>query len=205
MDSENNDWEECRCMQRRSFSNTRTRFQRLRDAKLFAGWVRNFARNTLIVTINKQVAMEPGEEFSFQVFGHGSSAVFRAALVVQCGDELTFAITDAVRLVKTHEEIRLLVEGVTGVLRYDGCETEVHMVDISPGGAGLLIPHMIQKDTKVDLTIDSPQGQILCEGIVRYCRAEDRVPGQYRVGMTLKPHNRVDVARWQRLLMADAA
>jgi hypothetical protein len=62
----------------------------------------------------------------------------------------------------------------------------------------------VEKGTGIELIIDSPQGRVDCKGEVIYCRRLN-IGNQYRIGMSIKPQNRVDTARWQRLLFSDAA
>src|SRR5690242_8609715 len=111
-------------MQKKTFTNTRTRFQRISDAKLFSGWIRKFGRSMFMVTLSREAAVSPGEEFAFQAFGHGTLGVFRGILTLVSGYDLTFSYSSEVQLQKSKEEMRLLVEGMTGSMCYRGCETD---------------------------------------------------------------------------------
>lgn len=191
-------------MLRKHFFNTRTRFQRVKDAKLFSGWVRSFTGNNLIVTTSREENISPGEEFVFQVQGPGTIAMFTAVLKLAFGQELTLELASQVKFVKSAQGMRLLVEGMTGQLLYEGTELDVTIIDLSEGGAGVLTDGPLEKGAGIELRIDSPQGRVDCAGEIIYCR-KLAFSYQYRVGMTVKPQNRVDVARWQRLLMSEAA
>ncbi|HEY3780878.1 MAG TPA: PilZ domain-containing protein [Fimbriimonadaceae bacterium] len=190
-------------MLKKHFFNTRARIQRIRDAKLFSGWVRSFSGTTVVVTLNRDENVRPGESFVFQVQGPGSVAMFTAVLELAFGTELTLKLVSEVRFTKSEGSMRLLVEGMTGQLIYDEYELEVTILDLSENGAGVVTDESLEKGTGIQLIIDSPQGRVDCAGEVIYCRPLD--DNQYRIGMSIKPQNRVDTARWQRLLFSDAA
>jgi hypothetical protein len=192
-------------VQRKTFINTRARFQRLTDAKLFSGWVRHFGKNTLVVSLTRDGVVKAGDIFIFQVFGPGSVAMFEATVSLAKGQEITLAITNDVRLIRSSEEMRVLVEGMTGTLLYELREHEIMFVDVSDKGAGVLSPRSIPKDATVELHIDTSQGKVICTGEIRYCKLEPKIPGQYRIGMRLTPQNRIDIARWQKLMLLEAA
>lgn len=187
-------------MQKRGFTNTRTRFQRLSDAKLFSGWVRSFNRSGLVVSIAKEAVVGVGEVFMFQVFGHESLAMFKATLALTMDEELTFAVMGPMQLLKSSEEMRILVEGLTGSISFEGSETDVLFVDVSSNGAGLVSPEPLPKDAVVEVRIDSPQGTVVFEGRVRYCKALENTREQFRIGLQIQPQTRIDSARWAKVI-----
>jgi PilZ domain len=191
-------------MLKKHFFNTRARVQRIRDAKLFSGWVRSFSGTTLVATLSREAQVTPGETFVFQVQGPGSVAMFTAVLELAFGMELTLNLISEVKFVKSDGTMRLLVEGMTGQLIYENYEIDVTILDLSENGAGVVTDEALEKGTGIQLVIDSPQGRVDCSGEVIYCRRLE-VGNQYRIGMSIKPQNRVDTARWQRLLQAEAA
>lgn len=193
-------------MNARLFVNTRTRLQRLRDAKLVSGWVREITGTDVLVQTNEQVAVAPGEVFSFQVHGKGVSALFKGVVKVVSGDrDLLFSIQPPIRYQKQSENVRIMVDGMTGLVSSGDLELEVLVMDLSENGAGILLSTSLHKGEKVQLRIDSPHGQIVCAAEVKYCRRDGQMPGQYRAGMLIAPENRVDLARWRRLLDGDVA
>lgn len=187
---------------RSMFTGTRTRFQRLKDAKLFSGWVRVFREDRLVVTVTRGSKALAGEQFAFQVFGHSATAQFTATVTASVGDEISFSINGDFQLVKSTEKVRILTEGLNGALIINEQEFAVRIADLGQGGAGIMSTMPMEKGESTTLRIDYGQGPITCNGIVRYCRATDDMI--FRIGLSLTPHNRVDVARWQRLL-AEAA
>jgi hypothetical protein len=185
--------------------NTRARFQRLKDAKFFSGWVRDLTAADVLIQVTEPISTVPGELFLIQVHGRHQSALFKASLRVFADRELVFNIHHPIRFTKATESMRLLIDGMTGLVTAGTQEIEVLVVDLSEKGAGVLLPCGIEKNEAVTLRIDSSQGQIVCLGQVRYCKPDPQMPGQYRAGILLRPDNRVDQARWQRLIGSDAA
>ena len=59
----------------RDFVGTRARFQRLRDARLFNGWIENFFGSKVEVTTSTEFPVEIGDEFRFEGFGHHLSLI----------------------------------------------------------------------------------------------------------------------------------
>lgn len=190
---------------KRTFRNTRARFQRLRDAKLFSGWIRNFNGPTVVLTLARAAELQPGDEFMFQVFGHGTMAMFRAELSLQAGDQLTFQVIGPTQYRRSKEDMRLLADGITGVLTCDGFDIDVIFVDLSVKGAGVICGQQLTKGSAIELRIDSSQGPILCTGEVVYSKRMSLNDFQFRVGLSVTPRGRIDLARWQRLLLTDAA
>lgn len=102
---------------RKNLSNTRARFQRLSDAKLFSGWVRNFGKHSILVVTPKDVECAAGEEFMFQVYGPGKVAVFRAVLESCVGNELSLRYAGDITYMPGTEEMRIS----TGVNERNAC------------------------------------------------------------------------------------
>jgi hypothetical protein len=192
-------------MVQKTLSNTRARFQRLKDAKLFTGWIRSFRKNNFVVVTPKEYEGAISDEFIFQVSGPGNVAVFRAILDYCHGNELVLRLVSEIRFTSAAEDMRLLIEGTSGALVSDGCEFEVLVVDVSATGAAVIASVELKKGDPVELRIDSTLGQVMVKGEVKYCRSAEGQSNQFRIGMSLTPDNRVDSARWQRLLSSEAA
>jgi len=192
-------------MLRKKLSNTRARFQRLRDAKIFSGWVRTFSENNVVVVTPKDMEYETGDTFVFQVYGPGNIAVFRAVMEYCSGNVLSLRLASTVHFATQTEDMRLLLEGTTGVLMSEGCNFDVMLVDVSARGAAVLSSGQLDKGAPIELHIDSNLGQVVVKGEVKYCRKAEGMQDQYRIGMSLKPDNRIDSARWQQILAAEAA
>jgi hypothetical protein len=190
---------------KKTLANTRARFQRLSDAKLFSGWVRTFDNDSIIVVSNNDTQCKPGDEFVFQVYGPGKVFLFRGLLEAQYGRELSLKVSSTVQQTAAKEEMRLLTDGVSGTLIGEGQEVEVMVLDISAGGAGVVTAFYLSKDTPVELHLASPAGPIAVKGEVKNCREAEGMRSQYRVGISITPVTRIDSARWNQMLELDAA
>lgn len=188
---------------KKTLANTRARFQRLSDAKLFSGWVRIFDKESIVVMSNKPAVCKAGDEFMFQVYGPGKVVLFKATFQAQYAKELSFAISSPLQYAPAKEEMRVLTEGTTGVLTGEGHEMEVMLIDISAGGAAVISAIYFSKETPVELQVASPAGPISLKGEVKNCREADGMGSQYRVGIRLAPVTRVDSARWNQMLEMD--
>jgi hypothetical protein len=189
----------------KSFINTRARFQRLQDAKFFAGWVRDFNASAIIVNLSTESLLEPGEHFMFEVHGHDAVAIFPGVLSMVNADEYLFEIPQPLRLTSPNEEARVYVEDVSGILKGETMEVDVLVVDVSRRGAGVLAPLPLTAGEKVVLSLDTAQGPVECTGEVRYCRPDTKAWGQYRAGLLLDDMGRIEKARWARLVGGNAA
>src|SRR5579862_9374640 len=156
-------------MLRKTLSNTRTRFQRLRDAKLFTGWVRSFRKNNVVVVTPKEFEGSISDEFIFQVYGPGNIAVFRAILEYSSGCELSLRLASEVHFTSAAEDMRLLLDGTSGALLSNGSEIDVLVVDVSARGAAVMASAELSKGDPVELRIDSNFGQVIVKGEVKYC------------------------------------
>jgi hypothetical protein len=187
-------------MDEKGFINTRARFQRMTDAKFFAGWVKDFSMSSIHVSLAYDANLEPGQQFMFEVHGHSVAAVFPAELSVVSGDDLVFSIPQPLRLVTPNEEARVYVRDVTGILKGETMEVDVLVVDVSKKGAGVLAPMPLAAGERITLELDTLQGPVICCGEVRYCRPDSREWGQFRAGILLDDMGRIERARWARLV-----
>lgn len=187
-------------MDEKTFLNTRSRFQRISDARFFAGWVRELNASSIILTIAEPGDMQPGDEFMFQLNGRDSGALFPATLAMSSGEDYLFNIPEPLRLTTPCEEARVYVQDVSGILHGDSRELDVIILDVSRKGAGVLTPLPVSAGERVVLTIDTPGGSVNCAGEVRYCRNDAKVKGHFRAGIMLDDMGRIERARWARLI-----
>lgn len=186
-------------VERSPFINTRCRLQRLKDAKFFAGWVRDLTATELHLRLSTRTSLMDGDTFSVEVHGTDRSAVFNAWLTSQNEDEVVFEIHEQIRYMPSRERARLRVEGVTGTFRHDGVETPFTVNDISLEGCGIVVPHPISRGVKLELQVETPQGPIACPGEVRYSKPDPDIPGAFRLGIQLEGLGRLEAARWARM------
>lgn len=192
-------------MDQRSFVNTRVRFQRLSDAKFFAGWVRDFSTADVLVRVKGELPVRVGDMFMFQVHGNGASAIFRGTLSVVNSENLSFSIPEPIKFLAANEEMRVTLEGITGSVTTKDTVLDAVVMDVSSKGIGLLVPESLPRGSDIQIKLDTAQGSVDCSGEVRYSKPDPMVPSQYRIGVQLYPLSRIDQARWNRLLRPEAA
>lgn len=206
-----------------TFSNSRARFQRLQDAKLFNGWVNALNSKGVIVSVAEGIGLSPGEQFRFEVFGTRAVAVFEAQLEILSGSLAAFVLSSSVRTMSSTEEMRVRTRDVSaklflaplplegsGIPEVDllGTATSEHpiaagdIVDISLRGLGLLSEKPLAKGERLRMEIETPWGR--CEGFgeVRYCKA-DR--SRFRVGIEITEMDRLNRGVFERLFNRTAA
>ena len=185
--------------ERAPFINTRCRLQRIKDAKFFAGWVKDFTQSELSVKLSTKTMLAIGDAFSIEVHGTDRSAIFNARITSQENDDVVLGIHEQVRFMPARERARLCVEGISGVFNHNGVDTPFSVSDVSLAGCGLVAPYAVQRGTKLYLEVDTAQGPIKCSGEVRYCKPDIEIPGAYRLGMSLDTMSRLEMARWAKL------
>lgn len=186
------------------FHNVRCRMQRLGDMKFFSGWVTSFHEREVLIRLGDDAAvLEPGTTFHFTVNGPDCSAGFTATLFGIHGDEHVFHIAGAVHFGAPTEEVRYCVEGVVGVLQFDGMDVEFVVGDVSRSGIGGYSYTQVERGTKCDFVIDSSFGQIRGSGEVRYCRPDPKDLTRYRIGLQVIDIGRIESARWHKMIGMD--
>ncbi len=184
---------------RSPFINTRCRLQRLKDAKFFAGWVKDFSPQELLVLLSTKTALAYGDMFSVELHGTDRSAMFNAELKSQNSDDISLKIQEQVRYMPSRERARLRIEGLGGAFNYNGVDTPFSLNDVSLAGCGIVTPYSIPRGAKLNLHIDTDQGVVKCVGEVRYCKPDGNIEGAFRLGILLEPMGRLETARWNNL------
>ncbi|MCU0315241.1 MAG: PilZ domain-containing protein [Fimbriimonadaceae bacterium] len=208
----------------RDFVGTRARFQRLRDAKIFNGWIENFFGSKLDVVTTTETPVLVGDEFRFEGFGHHISVVFQAKLEgvgtfdMASGGILTaiegsnakmidasrvtlnLAVTSPIRYAASSESVRMMVNDIFSRILVHGSEIEGFTVDVAPNGAGLVTSGKVEPGETVIVIIDTNLGPVKAQAIVRYCRPDKERSGYYRVGLMFVDMGRIERPRWERFL-----
>jgi hypothetical protein len=192
-------------IERYTFVNNRARLQRLTDARIFAGWVKELTTTHLFLRPSVEAECAVGEPFFVEIHGGGRNATFRANFEVRLGDDLIFNIVSAIQFGSSSESVRQTVNGITGQAEVEGNLVLFSVVDVSEGGIGLLVPVPIPRGVLIDIELNTPQGLITCRGEVRYCRQDNSRKGFYRSGIAFQPLDRLEKARWQRVMERAAA
>jgi hypothetical protein len=208
-----------------TFINTRTRFQRISDARLFSGWVSFLSSKVAVVSVEDDVTVQSGQKFLFQVFGRDATATFEARLEVASGTLLAFALTSSIRNSAGGEEMRLRVQRMTAQI-FSGPEPsedcgeaknelrelqlgvvpellgEAQVVDISAKGLGMVANRAFAKEDRLSLMLDTSWGITECKVQVRYCKPSGK---GFRIGVQILEMDRLNTGRYSRLLQSAAA
>ncbi len=191
-------------MARSPFANCRARLQRLKDAKFFAGWVRELSTDVAHITLSKDSELLAGEVFTVQVHGPDGCASFQACLKAKQDSNLVLSVSNRVRILPTVERSRTLVETMTGTLSFETTQTQVVVTDISVDGLGVTISHALERGTAAEMEVVSQGWRVKFTAKVRYCK-QDSATGSYRVGLQITHLARLEAARWTRLVATGQA
>ncbi|MHB8637301.1 MAG: PilZ domain-containing protein [Fimbriimonadaceae bacterium] len=183
------------------FLQTRARLQRLADMKFFAGWVEsiNLAQVRIRLKASK-MTVASGDSFSVEIAGKEQTAAFIGEVVGVLGSVITLALPRGLALMPKKENARVSVVGVLGRVRFEGAEYAVTIVDISENGLGVLANSTLERGAIVEFEIFTPIGTIGGAGEVRYSRVDPDSPKQFRAGIQLGDLDRIERARWTKLL-----
>ena len=209
----------------RDFVGTRCRFQRLRDAKVFNGWIEDFHGSAIELSTATDTPVRTGEEFRVEGFGHHLSMVFNALLETvdssnPCGPAGVFAEVDgtSVRLIETHrstlkltvcgsirlsaspESVRILVEGLPVTVAFGTREVEGLAVDVGPNGIGVVATEAVEPGSAVAVDVTTPSGRVRAQALIRYCRKDKEREGCYRFGIMFTDMGRIERPRWEKFL-----
>lgn len=188
-----------------SYIRARARLQRLADAKLFNGWLQNVNGLEISIECGEARDCRIGDEFFIQAFGPTECAAFNGKLHLRSDSNLLLKIQPPIRYVAATEDARIRVDGISVMLKVDDEPFEASVSDASRKGMGLVSPIQVDKGAQVELEVTTPRGSVLATGQVRYCRPDNVESGKFRVGIKLDELNRLDRARWHRILSEIAA
>lgn len=210
------------------FTNTRCRFQRLNDAKLFNGWILSLTDRAIQITTNSPDGLAVGEEFmvdgtskknkvSFRCVlkGVGSmdkSASFRVTNVVGTGMQLmeqqtalyVLQVTSEIRLTPNLESVRLKVDDMAVVFDFEGESVRGIAIDIAEKGVGVILPEPLEKGEQIPITIETEIGPVKAVCKVCYCQQSKDQVGWYRAGLMFTELQRVNAQQWRKLIEKSA-
>ncbi len=205
----------------RDFINVKANIQRLSDSKLFSGWVEDFQFPYISIRCQTDTKFTLLEEFHFELQGEVSTCTFYGMLANLDGMEQLKQILGAVSDIKVvpditlefravtqksytapKESFRKAVHELTGTLVCKAGRFEVDVSDVSHGGAGVLVPAMLEIGDVVDLSITTMMRCLKFECQVKSCRQDPRTEDSYFAGLEFGSMSRIDAAAWARLMDA---
>ena len=187
------------------FANTRTRLQRLKDARFFSGWVNDFDDHEVRIRLSSPGQCEPGDRFLVEIYGSDTVATFQAGVTMAFDNQAYLTVFGPVQYRRSTENARLSVSGIFGTVSFEGAEVEARVADISRSGVGLIVRKALTRKATVELKLCTPAGEVTGGGEVRYCRPDPSGNGSFRAGVRLMEMGRLEKARWVRLFEREAA
>ena len=207
------------------FVGTRCRFQRLRDAKLFNGWIEDFNSEKLDVSTSAEATAQVGEEFRFEGFGHHISVVFTARIeevglfdLTGPGGSLSVVDGSSARMLESRrstfrmtvcgplrfsaspESVRMQTPDLPIRIAFGASEVEGVAVDVSPNGIGVVSREEVKPGSTVAVQIATPTGPIRAQGLIRYCRKDTERDGHFRFGVMFTEMGRIERPKWDHYL-----
>jgi hypothetical protein len=191
--------------------NSRSRLQRIRDAKFFNGWIKGFDDEQIHVQLASNEVLELGDIFVIEVHGADCYAMIKGKLGMVSESIAVFTFMEKPRYFPPKERVRVKVEGVSATLgvlanpheevaEHPMYSLEVEVNDVSHEGVGILSSSRLDRGTQISLLVDSPAGPVQCKGEVRYCKPEPEHDSLYRIGILLQQMGRLELARWTKMI-----
>lgn len=193
-------------VQYEQYRGTRSRCQRVNDAKLFNGWVVELTAETVRIQIDDAPEFSNTDRVAFEIFGQVQNIFMMAQFEKQVNGGFEFRIMSNMRLSPPKESVRLLADrlGVFARFTKDGEEHDAHVVDIATGGVGITSWVNLEKGDEITITFETPYGEVSGQAEVRYSKPVRDGSG-YRIGLRLGFEDRVSKGRWNQVLIGAQA
>lgn len=196
------------------FVGTRARFQRLKDSKIFNGWIEQMSGNRVLLGLTGSAVPTAGDEYRVEGYGHMVSVVFLAKLEAILGDDrppdetaqaerdlrLDFVVLSAARMVESSETVRYKLKAVAVQFHHDGRVCTAKALDASFTGIGVSCDEPVEPGVTVSMTIATSLGAIGATAVCRHCQEDPDRPGTYRAGFMFQEFGRVDKPKWDRFI-----
>lgn len=208
----------------KEFLNMRCSFQRLKDLKIFRGWLQELTYPEICVRCASDSVILPGDQFQFSVNGLERDMIFRAEFKEIVGTDwlanssirvvegstvsvvdvnevtLCFRMKMGVGFTTPKEPARRAIEGVLGQIYYLEEWHEVRVLDASVQGLGFLSSVPLPSNEEYAICINYQLRNINLKTTVRHCRPAKGLPGMWRVGGTVGEMERLDRISWSAMI-----
>lgn len=205
----------------------RCSLQRLKDLKIFRGWVESLYYPDVSIRMICDTAILPGDSFQIQIYGLQRDMIFRADFVQNSDNSwlensaMSMVEGTNVSLIEVNElsfefrmklgaafsppqeQARRAVSGVVGQILYLDQWTDITVLDVSNQGIGFLSPCAIPTGEAMDITIFHQLRQVTVKAAVRHCRPAKGLPGMWRTGALVEGMERLDRMVWNSMLGAN--
>ncbi len=208
-------------MEKYALRNTRTIFQRLRDAKFFYGWVTDITGTTVQVIVTTNSIISTVDVFRLHVYGdmcevglEGTCTDIRAcvkggSLIQDTYVELnspyhllTIELTKPAQAIATQNSARFRLDGsvVSVVNENDANERyDARWLDLSEYGLGLLVDSPLKRGMILQIELPSPNGNALMRGEVRYSSPYVNPELGHRIGVQFLDSGRLNHGRLKEI------
>lgn len=178
----------------KSWAGTRARVQRLRDGKLFGGWILRDVSGGISVAMTGH-KLEVGDVCSIQSFGW-HSRVTRGICILVTDEEVSFRLEGQEIVRASAFEPRVSRKNLMAMIRTADALIPAEVCDISPNGLSLACDRKIGKGETLLLNIRVGDDVLRISVIVANVRTEDE---QTRLGVKITGMNTADYDTWQAL------
>lgn len=171
----------------------------MRDARFFAGWMKDLTTVSARVTMKGNPSIEIGDKFLIECHGKERIAMFQGQVSNLGGEDIVVTLLGPITYRPTVENARVAVQGVMGTVNHDGLVIDIEVVDVSESGMGVVSSQNLPRGEHIDASLNTPCGDVHCSGEVRYSKPDTEQYGKFRIGIALDPLDRLAGARWKKL------
>lgn len=186
---------------------TRIRIQRLRDAKLFSGWVEAATSGMVHLSVNQADALKVGDDLFCECHTFSQRVVLQGTIdrVFGAGEMQRYSLrlTSAPKALNGSESPRFRTPCSPIDATHAGSEFGGVLLDASVAGMGVALEVRVDRGETIALTIHTPFGDVSGECEVRWSRLETTEEG-YRTGLLIKQMARESAEVWVRFVRAVA-
>lgn len=207
-----------------NFVGTRTRFQRLRDAKIFSGWIEGVDGDLITLSTNTQAAVQIGDVFRIEGYGHKVSMIVNAEILrvgqLNLGKDGLVAgiqgtqsniveakrvsfqmrLSGPVRFASSNENVRIKTPFLPVMIWGGSGESQCHSLDVSMQGLGMTAAVRFVPDEEIRGQVQTKYGVLEFSGNVRYCTSDKDRDGMKRIGIHLNPLDRTIAPKWEQFV-----
>lgn len=207
-----------------NFVGTRTRFQRLRDAKIFTGWIESYDGMTVGLSTNTNYAVQIGDEFRIEGYGHKVSMIVNTKLLeigkldlinegkvtAVAGTNsriveakrvfLRMGVSGSVRFASSNENVRIKTPQLPVLVQQGVVELQGFCLDVSQHGMSFTTSGQLNANEEIKGQLQTNLGILNCTGNVRYCLPDKDRDGMFRCGIDLDPFDRTTSPKWEAFM-----
>lgn len=183
-----------------TFRNVRSRLKRLNGNTWLAGWVTHLAREESRIRLWNNVPMVLGERVSCECYGQGIVARFQGKVLAQASENLAITVLGSISYAPSEETPRIYASGLVGQLEGPNGAANMNVLDLSPQSLGATVDVEFNIGTVLTMHLSTEMGPIEACVSVANSRPDPALHGHFRVGMHILDIQRLDRARWGRLV-----